>query len=81
MKIITFTSKKVPLSLAKSFFIVFVVLPPLMTMADVPGQYGVNNRPMETFSGSARSPSCALSGDARQIAPAHPHSHRKGRQT
>ncbi len=27
-----------------------------MTMADVPGQYGANNCPMETFSGSTRSP-------------------------
>jgi len=35
------------------FFIVFVVSPPSMTMADVPGRYGVNNRLMETFSGSA----------------------------
>ena len=44
MKIITFTSKKVPYSLAKSFFIVFVVSPPSMTMADVLGQYGASNR-------------------------------------
>ncbi len=29
-----------------------------MTMADVPGQYGANNRPMEMFSGSAGSPGC-----------------------
>jgi hypothetical protein len=52
-----------------------------MTMADVPGRYGVNNRPMETFSGSAGSPGRALSGDARQIAPAHPHGHQNGQRT
>ena len=59
----------------------FVVSPPSMTMADVPGQYGANNCPMETFSGSAWSPGCALSGDARRITPAHPHGLRNGQQT
>jgi hypothetical protein len=39
---------------------VFVVSLPLMTMADVPGQYGANNLPMETFSGSAGSPGCVV---------------------
>ena len=52
-----------------------------MTMADVPGQYGANNCPMETFSGSAGSPGCALSGDALRIATAHPHGLQNCRQT
>ena len=56
----------------------FVVLSPLMSMVDVPGQYGANNRPMATFSGSAQSPGCALSGDVRRIAPAHPHGLQNG---
>ena len=82
MKIITFTSKKVALSLAKSlFYIVFVVLPLSMTMADVPGRYGANNRPMSTFSGSPGSPGCALLVDVRQIATAYPHGHCNCRQT
>ena len=33
---------------AKSFLCVLVVLLPLMTMADAPGQYVVSNRPMAT---------------------------------
>jgi hypothetical protein len=60
---------------AEIFFIVFVVLPPSMTTADVPGQYGVNNCPMETFSGSAGSPGHALLGNALQIATVHLHGH------
>ena len=44
-----------------------------MTMADVPGKYGANNLPMDTFSGSTGSPGRALSGDVRQIASAHLH--------
>jgi hypothetical protein len=63
------------------FFIVFVVLPPLMTMADVPEQYGANNCLMETFSGSTESPGRALSGDVLQIATAHPHGLQNSRQT
>jgi len=65
----------------KVFFIVFVVLPLSMTMADVLGQYSVNNFLMATFSGSARSPGRALLSNALQIAPAHPHGHRNGQQT
>jgi len=65
----------------KVFFIVFVVLLPSMTMADVQGQYGANNCLMETFSGSTGSPGCALLGDARQIATAHSHGHQNCRRT
>ncbi len=72
MKIITFTSKKVAQLLANFFFfIVFVVSPPSMTMADVPGRYGANNCPIERFSGSPGSPGCALLGNALRIATAH----------
>ena len=67
--------------LAKCVFIMFVVSPLSMTIADVPGQYGVSNCPMVTFSGSAWSPGCALSGDARRIAPAHPHGLQNGQRT
>jgi hypothetical protein len=38
---------------AKSFFCVFLLLLPSMTMADTPGQYGANNCPMAPSSGSA----------------------------
>ena len=59
---------------------VFVVSLPLMTMADAPGQYGANNCLMATSSGSAYSPGCALLGDLRRVAPAHPHGHQNGKK-
>ena len=65
----------------KVVVVVFVVSPPLMTMADLPGQYGANDCPMETFSGSARSHGRALLGDARQIATAHMHGRQNCWQT
>ena len=55
------------------FVVVSAAATPLMTMADVPGRYGANNHPMETFSGSAGSPGHALSGNVRRIASTHLH--------